>query len=132
MPSMEDVHADPTIAFVKISSPISQDPVLHNLLTQPTATNEVEGKANAAQGSAYVCPAVLTCVYQCPNVEEGVVRGGKVGCWVCYWCSKWFAGRHPTRVLCHVLKIKIRKDIAACTAKIDPDLTKRYVCCCII
>ena len=128
---MNDVHVDPTAASGDITSPISQDPALDDLLAQPTVADEAKGKADAAVGSAYVCLAVLTCIYQCPKVEEDVVRGDKVG-WVCHWCGKWFAGRHPTRVLCHVLKIKIRKDIAACTAKIDPDLTKRYVCCCII
>ena len=62
MPSMEEVQVDPTAASGVLHSPISQDPALGALLIQPAAADEGEGKANATQGSAYICPAVLTCV----------------------------------------------------------------------
>ena len=68
MPSIEVVQVDPMAASGVLHSPISQDPALDALLTQPAAADEGEGKADSAQGSAYICPAVLVCVYQCPKV----------------------------------------------------------------
>ena len=62
MPSMEDVQVDPTAASGDLHSPISQDPALDALFTQSNAADERKGKADAAQWSAYVCSAVLTCV----------------------------------------------------------------------
>ena len=132
MPSMNGVHDDPTAASGDITSPISQDPAaLDDLLAQPTVADEAKGKADVAVGSAYVCLAVLTCIYQCPKVKEGVVQGGKVG-WVCHRCGKYFSGRHPTRALCHVTRSKIKINIAPCSGNIDPESSQRYVCCYVI
>ena len=123
MPTMNDVVVDPEAPSGQVTSPISQDTAQNASPSDPTATDEVDG---ASEG----CPAVLSGVYDCPKVEEGVIQGGKLG-WVCHWCTKWFSGRHLTRALNHVLKIKMKKGIAACVAAIDPEATKRYVCCCV-
>ena len=120
MPTINDLHIYPAAASGDIPSPIYQDHALDANSTQPPAVDDVKGLADAADGSAYICLAVLTSVYQCPKVEEGVVRDGKVG-WLCYWCGKWFAGRHPMRALSHVTRTRMRKGIAACCGKIDPE-----------
>ena len=125
---MNDVHVDPTSASSDIPSPISQNPALDGLLTQPTAADEAEVKDDAAVESAYICPTVLACICQCSKAEEGVVRGDKVG-WVCHWCGKWFAGRHPTLALCHITRSKMKRGIVPCSGNIDPESCQRYVCC---
>ena len=131
MPTINDLHVDAVDASGDITSPISQDPALDATFTQPSAADKAKGIADAADGSADVCPAVLTGVYQCPKVKNAVVQHGKVS-WLCHWCGKWFAVRHPTRALCHVTRTKMRKGISPCSGNIDPESSKRYVCYCVI
>ena len=37
--------------------------------------------------------------------------------WECMWCGKTFVGRHSTRALCHVMKLK-KNDVGVCSAAI--------------
>ncbi len=45
--------------------------------------------------------------------------------WECMWCGKSFVGKHSTRALHHVLKLK-KNDVGVCSAAIPDLYLKRY------
>ena len=98
------VHADSTSGV--LASPITQDSAL--LLTQPAAGDDYDAMADDTEGLADAIPPVLNSVFDCPKLEENVSREGRIG-WRCHWCGKWFAGRHSTRALMHVLRTRLKK-----------------------
>ena len=124
MPTISDLHVDAEAASGVLASPITQDTAL--LLTQAPAADEPDTMANANEGPADACPSVLNSVFQCPKVEENVLKNGRID-WTCHWCGKWFSGRHATRALCHVTRAKMKKGIAACTGPIDLESQRRCV-----
>ena len=75
MPSMEDVHVDPTAASgsSKISTPVSQDPALHDPLMQPTAADEAEGEPTWPRGQPTYAPLSS-------RVYTNIQRSRRVAC----------------------------------------------------
>ncbi len=67
----------------------------------------------------------LTSILHCPLIEESAnSQNGKKG-WSCKWCGEMFLLRHHSRVIRHVLKVKLG-DIAICTSSIPKQYEDRY------
>ena len=124
MPTTSDVYVDTKAASGVLASPITQDTAL--LLTQPPAADKPDAMPDEIKGPADACPSLLNSVFECPKVEENVVKDGRIGL-RCHWCGKWFSGRHATRALIHVTRAKMKKGIAACTGPIDVESQRRCV-----
>ena len=122
MPAISDVHVD-----AEAPPASSRSPSPRILCSFPHKLP----RADANKGPADACPSVLNSVFQCPKVEEGALKDGRIG-WTCHWCGKWFSRRHATRALCHVTRAKMKKSIAPCTGPIDPESHRRCVCCGVI
>ena len=67
----------------------------------------------------------LTSIFHCSYIKEcSTGKNGKMG-WLCKWCGKKFLPRHQSRVIRHVLKIKLG-DISICTVSIPKEYEDRY------
>ena len=106
MPTTSHIYVDVDSTSGVLASPITQDTAL--LLTQPAAADDPDAMPDDTEGPADAIPSVLNSVFDCPKVEENVLREGRIG-WRCHWCGKWFSGRHSTRALMHVLRTKLKK-----------------------
>ena len=122
--TISDVHVDAEAASGVLASPITQDTAL--LLTQPPAADEPDAMPDEIKGAVNACPSVLNSAFECPKVEENVVKDDRIG-WRCQWCGKWFSGRHATRALCNGTRAKMKKGIAPCTGPIDLESQRRCV-----
>ena len=81
MPTTSHVYVDAESTSGVLAPPITQDTAL--LFTQPPVADEPGAMPDEIKGPADACPSVLNSVFECPKVEENVVKDGRIG-WRCH------------------------------------------------
>ncbi len=115
----------PTLAF-EVATPSSTQPTVSTLTTEGGGGGEEEREDGAQEegGKEGERLPSLKSVFDCSYIKIETVNDGKDG-WKCGWCGNFFAPRHASRALQHVLKIK-GGNIAVCKVAILDKFLKRY------
>ena len=119
-PIPNSIHAATVMELEEYSIPSFQNEDHFSVYTEGGVGDNGVDDDDGVDGSQL---GTLGSVYECNKITLRVVNG-KDG-WECGWCGKFYAPRHATRALKHLLKIK-KGDIATCKAIIPPEYLARY------
>jgi hypothetical protein len=110
-----------TAALSEASSPLQGTTV-----STLTADSSLVDLSVDSRGGEDTTLLPLTSIFHCPFIEESANSQNRKEGWLCKWCGKrMFSLRHQSRVICHVLKIKLG-DFAICTSSIPEEYEDRY------
>ena len=131
--TLDEVQVNPTAASGVLHSPISQDPLLDARCPPYSTCRGGQERGESPCGSR----GQPTYALFSSRVYTNIQRSRRVSCETAEKVGSVTGVANgllaaTSRVHCHVTRTKMKKGIAACSGKIDPESSARYVCCYVI